>query len=174
MQRNADSSVDEVLIKKVQAFKTIYRAIFEVEENLSRCKHDFLIGKEHLSLKDYVTSIEEHIKQMKSKKEKKDNKAIQVAWTLANKYYDSCREDNLDLFNEIHQSLIHHAWYPGIQLFSKLGKKKNLLTLAQIKEKLASDKIIFSIYYQLAFPIPLGEIWPEARGVNFLNRPVSL
>jgi hypothetical protein len=120
-----------------------------------------LVGKERLSPQQYVQAIEEHIATKKTKREKLKSKTIQ-AWTLAQKHYKNCTEDNTELFNEIYKYAIYDTWQTESRLFWR-AKKAKPLTAESISKTMLTDHIIFNIYYQLANPIPWGEIWPQPR-----------
>lgn len=151
----------EIQAVKLQAFRTIYRAIYEGQDNSEMYKENFLLGHEGLQPREYIDAIEQHCRQLQSHKEKRYSKVLQ-AWRLAEKHYENCSEENMHLFNAIYVHAVQNTWYLDSRFFTG-SPKVEILTLEEVKEKQLSDKVIWQISYQLANPTALGDAFPTPR-----------
>jgi len=159
MPGNGDSHDLDTLIKKLEAFRAIYRAICAGYHKSWAIREDFLQDKEALGPEEYLAAIERECHNPYSYKE------IQ-AWELAKKYYTHCSETNVELFNAIYQCIIKNSWYTGVRYFRDPGKIKKF-TLEEINR--TDCHVINNIYYELAYPIPFGELIPVRQPTRTVN-----
>jgi len=163
MQRN-EQSEDLILKKKIQAFKTIYRAIHET--NAQVYDNDFLVGKEYLPLQEYEKILEAHCQIKKSKKDKIYSHAYQ-AWQLAKVHYDNCREDNEKLFNAIYKCICMTE-LPRYRVVRYLKKKsKSAPEIPAVKKPSLLSKLNFFKKKEEPETIEMDELESRVRVESF-------
>lgn len=107
MHSVAESKVfyEEVVMRKVDAFKKIYAALREGQDNNNQMKSNFLLGKEALHYKDLCIEISYH--------KSKDNRTAR-AWSLANEHYNACSSGNENLVEAIVKDAINHTKFASL------------------------------------------------------------
>ena len=127
---------------KIAVFKILYKTLRTCQGNIPLLKTNFLEGKENSATIELAKQIETYCLL-------KPNSRTAKAWGLAEKHYQNCNIENVELFNEIYQYVCKNKTHFGSTFFSQF-KNPAPLTYEKIAHAdLYQDKMIYNIKFWL-------------------------